>query len=245
MAGNANYAITQATRPYIALLHHDDICRVDLIEKWLRVISRHDDVGFVFNAYGVYNSDFIYQEDIKTETIQGYRFLEDYLLPRWGCPVRGTAMIRRSAWETIEGMKPQFGLLADIDLWMRLSMLGRVGYVNEPILTVRHERPDGYPVDYTWSWERQIILYDIHAKNRINYLDLKTARGRIKWWVFRIRLSLDIAKWLTYSVVRSKPSMLSACTRTATPYALSLLWIYRWLLLKFFSPSCPSNPPTH
>ena len=34
MPGNANFSVAQSDRPYIALLHHDDLYREDLLEKW-------------------------------------------------------------------------------------------------------------------------------------------------------------------------------------------------------------------
>lgn len=237
MPGNANFAAAHAERPYIALLHHDDLCRPDLLEKWLGIMVRHPRVGFVFNAYGVDKSDFVYREVLPDEWIDGNRFLEATLFPRWGCAVRGTAMIRRSAWEQVGGMRTQFGLLADIDLWMRLAMRGPVGYVNEPILVLRHDRPEDYPEDYKsvrWSWSRQRYLYEIHAANRLTYFDLRTITDRLKWWKFRLRLTMETAKWLAYGVVRNKPDMLATCQDSATPYDLLPLRGYRGLLQRFY-----------
>ncbi len=58
MPGNANFAVAQSDRPYIALLHHDDLYRKDLLEKWAGVLDRHADAAFVFNPYGVFESDY-------------------------------------------------------------------------------------------------------------------------------------------------------------------------------------------
>src|SRR5713101_6992251 len=95
MPGNANFAVAHSDRPYIALLHHDDLYRSDLLEKWAGVLDRHADVAFVFNPYGVFESDFIYEEPMPGECFDGKWLLERYLFARWGCAVRGTAMIRR------------------------------------------------------------------------------------------------------------------------------------------------------
>ncbi|MBC7489461.1 MAG: glycosyltransferase family 2 protein, partial [Glaciimonas sp.] len=155
MPGNANFAVKQSARPYIALLHHDDLYRNDLLEKWAGVLDRHANAAFVFNSYAVYKNSFIYQEAMPGECIEGRWLLEEYLLPRWGCAVRGTAMIRRSTWEKVGGMREQFGLLSDVDLWMRLAMHWQVGYVAEPVITVRQQRPSDYPDEYKeiiWSW---------------------------------------------------------------------------------------------
>lgn len=233
MPGNANFAVAQSDRPYIALLHHDDLCRLDLLEKWLDVMERHPEVSFVFNAYGVDQSNFVYREQFPGEAMTGNRFLESYLFPRWGCPVRGTALIRRESWEAVGGMRPQFGLLADIDLWMRLAMCGSVGYVPEPVLIVRQDRPEAYPEEYKgsrWSWSRQRLLYEIHAVNRLAWYDLNRLSGRLRWLGFRSRLSLETAKWLGYAWMRRKPDMIGTSRESVTDYDLPPLRGLRRLL---------------
>ena len=232
MPGNANFAVAQSDRPYIALLHHDDLYRADMLEKWAGVLDRNSDAAFVFNQYGVYESDFIYEEPMPGERIAGRWLLEKYLFPRWGCVVRGTAMIRRDRWEQVGGMREQFSLLADVDMWMRLSMHWAAGYVPEPVITVRQQRPSNYPDTYkaSWSWERQRFLYEIHAANRLEYLNLNTPGGRLKWWGFRLKLSFETMKWLIYAVVRKKPTMISSSSESVTQYDLWPLRVLRGVL---------------
>lgn len=234
MPGNANFAVEHTERPYIALLHHDDLYRKDLLEKWAGVLDRHSNTAFVFNPYGVFESNYIYQEPMPGECIDGEWLLNRYLFARWGCVVRGTAMIRREAWKQVGGMRAQFGLLADIDMWMRLAMIGAVGYVVEPIITVRHQRPSYYPDIYAgsdWSWQRQRFLYEIHASNRLDYLKLNTVVGRLQWWGFRLKLSLETTKWLVYAVVRKKPMMIASSHDSVTEYDLWPLRLLRRILL--------------
>jgi len=238
MPGNANFAVAQSGRLYIALLHHDDIYRKDLLEKWADVLDRHSDATFVFNPYGVFESDFIYQEHMPGECIDGNWLLEKYLFARWGCAVRGTAMIRHEAWKQVGGMREQFGLLADIDMWMRLAMRGPVGYVPEPVIMVRHQRPDYYPDIYTgktWSWKRHRFLYEIHASNRLAYLKLNTLLGRLQWWGFRLKLSLETTKWLVYAVIRKKPGMITSSQESVSQHDLWPLRVLRSILQRTFS----------
>lgn len=240
MPGNANFAVAQSDRPYIALLHHDDLYRKDLLEKWAGVLDRNSDAAFVFNPYGVFESDFVYQESMPGECIDGDWLLKKYLFARWGCLVRGTAMIRRESWEQVSGMREQFGLLADVDMWMRLSMRWPVGYVPEPVITVRQQRPDYYPDIYTckqWSWKRQRFLYEIHASNRLDYLKLNTLFGRLQWWSFRLKLSLETAKWLIYAVVRKKYELITSSHESVTQYDLWPLRVLRRMLQRFFHPA--------
>lgn len=240
MPGNANFAVAQSKRPYIALLHHDDLYRKDLLEKWAGVLDRYPDAAFVFNPYGVFESDFVYEESMPGACIDGKWLLINYFFPRWGCAVRGTAMIRRVAWARIGGMREQFGLLADVDMWMRLAMRWPVGYVPEPVITVRHQRPSYYPDIYTsssWSWRRQRFLYEIHASNRLDYLKLNTLLGRLEWWGFRLKLSYETSKWLIYAVVRKKPEMIKSSNESVTKYDLWPLRVLRGVLQRIISPS--------
>lgn len=233
MPGNANFAVAQSDRPYIAVLHHDDLYRNDLLEKWAGVLDRHSDVAFVFNPYGVYESDFVYEDPMSGERMAGDWFLNERLFAHWGCSVRGTAMIRREAWEQAGGMREQFGMLADIDMWMRLAMRGAVGYVPEPVVTMRHQRPSYYPDIYnmgTWSWRRQRFLYEIHASNRLSYLKLNTLLGRLRWWGFRLKLSFETSKWLVYAVVRKRPEMITSSHESVTQYDVWPLHVLRGVL---------------
>lgn len=243
MPGNANFAVAQTDRPYIALLHHDDLYRRDLLEKWAGVLDRQQGVAFVFNPYGIFQSDFVYQEPMPGECIDGHWLLDNYLLPRWGCVVRGTAMIRRSAWEKVGGMRLQFGLLSDVDMWMRLAMGWQVGYVAEPVISVRQQRPEDYPDDYkqSWAWRRKRFLYQIHAENRLAYFKLNTVTGRLKWWGFRLKLSSETVKWLIYGVVREKPGMIATSHDSVTAYDLWPLSLLRWALQRMNKVSTSPN----
>ncbi|HTV25540.1 MAG TPA: glycosyltransferase family A protein [Polyangiaceae bacterium] len=233
MAGNANFAARRSTRPFLALLHHDDLYRPDLLEKWLGVMQRQPDVSFVFNPYAVHAEARVMGHPFSDERLDGARFLEQHLFPRWGCPVRGTAMIRRRDFDAVGGLREEFGLLADVDLWMRLAARGAVGYVPEPLVSVRQERPAYYPEAYqgtSWSWRRQRYLYDIHARNRLEWFDQGTWRGRLELLEFRTRLSLETAKWLSYALARRKWSMLDSADDSITLHDQPWLSAYRSLL---------------
>jgi GT2 family glycosyltransferase len=228
MAGNANFAASHCRRPLLALLHHDDVYRPDLLDKWSAVMCRHPDVGFVFNDYAD-EAGTLLGGSYAGERLEGRRFLERHLLSTWGCPVRGTAMIRRSHFDALGGLRETFGLLADVDLWMRLAARAAVGYVPEPLITVRQARPAYYPEEYQasgWSWRRQRLLYEIHAQNRLEHFGESTLRGRCEGLAFRTRLSLETAKWLGYALVRRKPAMLASAGESETAHDQP--WL-RWL----------------
>jgi glycosyltransferase involved in cell wall biosynthesis len=237
MPGNANFAVAHASRLYIALLHHDDLYRKDLLEKWADVLERRADVGFVFNQYASDNP--VHNSYFEHESMDGQWFLERILFARWGCPVRGTALIRKSLWDSLGGMREEFNLIADVDLWMRLAMISQVGYVQDPVIFVRELRPEYYPDSYTlkrFHWSRHTLLYAIHAANRLQHYGKKTIKGRLEWLKFRIRVSFHTAKWLSYAVMRKKRrrEILAHANESITSYDLLPLRIYRGSLQLLF-----------
>ena len=235
MAGNANFALRRCARPYLALLHHDDLYRPDLLEKWLGVAGRHPDVGFVFNAYADEHGRPI-GDRFARERFDGREFLERHLLPRWGCPVRGTALISRRHLDALGGLREEFDLLADVDLWMRLAARAAVGYVDEPLIFVRQRRPEYYPAAYqgrSWSWRRQRYLYEIHARNRLEHYGLDSTRARLESLSFRTRLSLETAKWLSYALVRRRWPMIESAHESSTDHDQAWLRLYRQAVRRY------------
>lgn len=207
MAANANFAVEHATGEYIALLHQDDICREDLLERWVELAELAPTVSFVFNEYQTDEEPegaHALEGRPFTPVMKGRRFRDRFLLGAWGCPVRGTALIRRSAWNHVHGMRPHFGMLADVDLWMRLCAVGDVGYVSDSVLRVRHLPPAEYPADYVrFTWRRQELLYRIHGTN---IREAGASRARLA--LFRSRVMTDVLKWLAYGVIRQREDMI-------------------------------------
>jgi len=229
MAGNANFAAAHARGRYVALLHHDDLYHPSLFRRWLEVIERDPAMGFVSNGYANHGSDVLHVSPFAERT-DGPAML-DALLSRWDCPFRGTALVRRSAWEAIGGMRERFGLLADVDMWMRLAARGTVGYVAEPLITVRQERPVDYPAEYVgWSWRRLRLLHEIHAANGAarhgeHGLEAHLADARR-----RLRTSADTAYWLAYAVAKRRWVMLATSDEVESEHELGALrWARRTL----------------
>jgi glycosyltransferase involved in cell wall biosynthesis len=239
MCGNANFAANHTSGEFIALLHHGDIYREDLLERWLDVMERYNTVGFVFNetiskpATGPmlicksYGCEF-------SECMNGKRFLEEELLSRFGCWVWGTTMIRRTCWDAVGGMRVEFGMLADVDLWMRLAARWDVGYVDEPLITLQNsqDRPDDYPSEYRkFSWTRQKLIYSVHGSNLAQHYSKSGLRYWWKWFQFRARVSKETCKWLTYAIVRKQEQMLRESIGGECPWEWPPVRWYRNCLL--------------
>lgn len=213
MAANANYAVSLAKSEFVALLHHDDLLEKDTFAEWLRCIKSNVNIAYVFNDYKTSESGSTnyYINNKLNCTNRGEKILKRFLLKRWGCPVRGTALIRKKYFEEVGGMDEKFGMLADIDLWMRLAARWDVGYVNKPLITVLVARPENYPKDYIdFSWKRILLLFDIHSSNinRQNYQGCLTYL--LKRFVFRNKVSFEIIKWHGYATVKRKKEIIKS-----------------------------------
>lgn len=236
MAGNANHAISKSTGNFIALLHHDDHVDSGLLEKWLNVIKKSENIAFVFNEYYIENN-IIYHRKMNynfNEIMYGKEFLNNYLLKYWGCPVRGTALIRKNFFNEIGGMNDKFGMLADVDLWMRLSVKWDVGYVNEPLISVGVARPAGYPKDYIgFSWYTIFLLFDIHSNNinRNNYPNV--FQYFLKRFAFRNKVSLEIIKWHAYALIRKKYLIINSYSYNSNNYEIFYSRFVRKIIFLF------------
>lgn len=238
MPGNANFAAAHCMGDYIALLHHDDLYEKSLLTRWAEILDRHSSVTFVCNDYR-YDSGKVRGLKLPSNPISGDWFLKNQLLRTWACPVRGTAMVRRSSWIELGGLRERFGLLADVDLWMRLAALGDVGYLEKPLITVRQRRPEGYPQDYGgegWSWRRHRLLLEIHADNQRRFRRQEKGIPSISWYRFLFRLNVEQVKWISYGLVKRNWKMLVESEAGQTPWDFLPVCVLRsatvWLAKK-------------
>jgi glycosyltransferase involved in cell wall biosynthesis len=232
MAGNANFAIAHAQFEFVALLHHDDIVSPRLLEEWMHVANRQSNIAFVFNDYAIGCGVAAHRIEGRrfTTVMSGPWFLRSVLLSAWSCPVRGTALLRKRCFDELGGMDEQFGLLADVDLWMRLSSRWDVGYVDSALIRVLTPERTEYPREYTqFSWKRLHILFSIHAENLKRLQDPVRLRTQLRWLRHRMNVSRETSKWLVYAVVKRRKDIVEGSTERPSPGEYPVVWLVRAL----------------
>lgn len=230
MAGNANFAIGLSRGEFVALLHHDDLVAPTLLAEWVRVAEEHPSVGFVFNDYAT-GSPFDHKKLLLKRIMPGQWFLSHQLLARWGCLVRGTALIRRACFHAVGGMNERFSYLADVDLWMRLAARWDVGYVAKGLISVRHDRKAGYPREYVeFTWHRLRLLHEIHGTNLQSQQKTLGRYAALRWAIFRVKVSFDELKWVGYAVVKRKWWMIQTSEEGIGRYEYRIVGIVRWVV---------------
>jgi glycosyltransferase involved in cell wall biosynthesis len=161
---NLNRGILAARGAYIANVHDGDIYPADLLLEWLSALEACEDALFVFNGYaemdcsGSITKEWL--EDLPS-CFQGEDLLKLYFRQwRFGSPVWGTVMARRSAYDQVGLFDPRFGFWSDVDMWMRMAEQGRVAYVRQPLIKLpsRSALPSWIPRERERVVVRQIFL---------------------------------------------------------------------------------------
>lgn len=189
MPGNLNAALSEARGDYVAILHDGDLYRADLFEKAAGVLDRHPGAGFVFNAYEIVDSKGGRRIDRldMPECMDGREFLRRYYISQWGCPIYGTAVIRRSSLEAVGPFDPRYSMHSDIEMWVRLASRFDVAYVPEPLMTLM-PRESGHLLDRHFWWERTV---DVRAKREASRIvDTRVPLRRL---AFELRARLHYA----------------------------------------------------
>lgn len=120
---------------------------------------------------------------------------------RFDSPVYGTAIIRRSALETVSFPNADFRHVADVDLWLRLAERLDVAYIDMPLasLVSRTSAPQDWGVS-------------AKAKRRLVRKIFRDARNR-HWRSERLRRVVEIIRHEVFSVVHESFYMAAGARR--------------------------------
>lgn len=211
MANNINYAFSLTTRPYVALLNHDDLYEPNLLEEWSKLLEKYHTAAFVFNSYKNYRTGCI-STYMPKEILDGDWLIRNSLLENLYCKIRATCMIRRTAFYNIGGVKSEYGYIADIDLWIRLAKKYSVCFSNKTIITVKNEKQeDFYPEEYfpyKKFWEKKNLLYNLYLDNIDQYRKSFKIKDRILWYKYLLNVNRDIIYWVLVLIYKKKTSIL-------------------------------------
>jgi glycosyltransferase involved in cell wall biosynthesis len=136
MPGNLNAVLAQATGDYVANLHDADLYAPTLLEKWALALEAHPSAGFVFCRVTGRNESQDRRLQGCPPLTPGREFNRRFFLNSWrgSSPVWGTVMTRRSSYDRLLPFDARFGCVADVDMWMRLSLTADVAFVDEALI---------------------------------------------------------------------------------------------------------------
>ena len=167
MPGNLNAVVAQATGDYVANLHDADVYHPTLLEKWSEALEAQSSAGFVFCRVAGRNQG----QDCRLRGcpahIPGREFNRRYFLNAWrgSSPVWGTVMARRDLYQRLLPFAPRFGCVADVDMWMRMTLEADVAFVDEPLISLDSDSHFVRGV----NWSLVHALRRLHAENIRRY----------------------------------------------------------------------------
>ncbi|SIO55336.1 Glycosyltransferase involved in cell wall bisynthesis [Singulisphaera sp. GP187] len=178
MPGNLNSGIADARGRYIAVCHDHDLHDRTRLEKMVRLFGEHEDLAFVHTGISTIREDGTslgvdHVGDFRRYT-PGPEWLR-FLLSSFSCPVAADAMVPRSIYERHGLYDPDYGFIADVEMWMRLSLAGGVGFVAEPLSKIREREADHEYLGVNWR------VIDSLARIHRRYSP-KGYSGVSRWW---------------------------------------------------------------
>lgn len=152
--GAMNRGVRESRGEYTAIYHADDVYDARIVERELAFLRAHPDVGAVFcldrfideaaNEYARLQLP----GALATLEMLDARLLTENLLRHKNTFLRTpSVMFRRPAFDAVGGFdQTGFGIAADLDMWLRLSLGWRIGLIHDYLMGYRH---------YAAQWSKQ------------------------------------------------------------------------------------------
>lgn len=147
MAGNWNKCLLYATGVYVHFLCGDDIITHDCIEKKVILADSADDISLVFSASEIINeSDKVVltrQQFKKDCVLDGKKLAKKSFNTKniYGEP--SNVLFKRRFVGKLGVFNVNLFYTLDWEMWLRLSMVGKVGFVCKPLMKYRISKSNG------------------------------------------------------------------------------------------------------
>ena len=159
---------------YVNWLGDDDLLTLGSLNTTAKILDSETHVVMAFGAcdYIDGGENTVWQNNSGPWAVPLLRFGPD-LIPQPG------ALFRRSAFEAAGGLNPDFGWAFDFDLFIRLSKLGKLKYINQTLAKFRW-----HPESLTVEYRRQSVAEA--SKVRVSHLPIWLRALSIAWeWPVR------------------------------------------------------------
>lgn len=165
MPENLNSGIAQTAGEFVAVCHDHDILAPTFLDKLVRRLDEHPRALFAHCGISVIDQK---GRPTGAESVgpwppcmSGWDWLAT-MLRSFSCPVCALTLVRREAHERYGLYDDQYGFIADVELWMRLSEHGDIAYVAEPLAQVRTREAD-HETNLS-SWPTLAASFAMHRK---------------------------------------------------------------------------------
>lgn len=164
MPGILNSVVAETRGELVLILHDHDLYHPRLAGELVRRLDAHPAALYAHAAVQIVDGNGRVTRSYLNafpEVTPGPEWAR-FMLSRFDCPVCACSMVRRDALERHGLFDPEYGFLADIELWLRLSMQGDVAYVPEILMSLR-EREAGHEYKKI-KWDAVDSVVRIHRR---------------------------------------------------------------------------------
>jgi glycosyltransferase involved in cell wall biosynthesis len=138
LTDSLNRGLLEARGEWVARIDSDDICDPNRIQMQLAVALSDSDIVLVGSGMCVINEQGV--EERQYAYPSSHSAMVDRLTRAGSFFPHSSALFRLNAASQIGGYRVQFSKAQDLDLWLRLSEVGKVITVPEPLVYIRkHE----------------------------------------------------------------------------------------------------------
>jgi len=152
--GAMNRGVRESCGEYVAIYHADDLYDPRIVERELAFLQQYDGAGAVFCLDRFIDESAREYTRLKLPaSLEGVTLFDAGSLTENLLRYKNTflrtpsGMFRRKAFDAVGGFdQERFGIAADLDMWVRLSIEWRIGLLHEYLMGYRH---------YTAQWSKQ------------------------------------------------------------------------------------------
>ncbi|MBI4634978.1 MAG: glycosyltransferase family 2 protein [Candidatus Rokubacteria bacterium] len=149
-----NRCLDLARGEYVTVYHDHDVYDPRIVDRCVAVLATHPEVSFVYTAVRTIDSA---GQHVRTWAEEWWpavapgRRVARRMARRWSSFIQAsTVMARRDAYALVGKYPENLGLPADMDMWVRLALVGDVGYIREPVVATPARQAGDYTFQARW-----------------------------------------------------------------------------------------------
>lgn len=238
LADSLNVGLAKARGEWVARLDADDICAPNRLKQQYEYARAHQKVVFIGSGLTEIDQ---YGHSVKTHHYPSqHTFLLKRLQTLQPFPAHSSAFYLTTAVRALKGYRPRIKRAEDLDLWLRLSEIGELACLNEPLISLRKHADQ---ISHDNAGKQQIICaylavtsYFIRQHQPIDLIDADEIHfDAFKTWIETQIDANEIFALAAYRIALKKllyesPNFMTALLGTISSisrnpdYILRLLW---------------------